>query len=294
MLPAWAQIVGQFLPATYLVTGFQSVFLNKESLAQNWPSAAALLVTMILATFISVQIFRWEKGEKLRPAAKLWVLAVLSPFVVMGCYQAYSKDHKRKAELLWRELMRGDTYLIRGARIFTGTGKVIESGSVLVKAGKIAEVYTGSGPELKADVVEAAGKTLLPGLIDMHVHLGSSGGAYDSPASFDPANDMPRKLAAYLYSGVTGVKSVGDYLDKSLAGPSADRERTAAGRGAIRLRADVHGGGRARDRIHRVHASGLSGAGARADGADSEDRRRGAAAGARAEEGGGDRDQGDP
>src|SRR5260370_21631756 len=134
----------------------------------------------------------------------------------MGCYQAYSNDHKRKADLLWRQLMRGDTYVIRGAKIFTGTGKVIESGSVLVKAGKIAEVYTGAGPELKADVVEAAGKTLLPGLIDMHVHLGSSGGAYDSPASFDPANDMPRKLAAYLYSGVTGVKSVGDYLDKSL------------------------------------------------------------------------------
>src|SRR5260370_3753022 len=216
MLPAWAQSVGEFLLATYLVTGFQSVFLNKESLAQNWLAAGALLVTMVLATFISVQIFRWEKGEKLRPAAKLWVLAVLSPFVVMGCYQAYSNDHKRKADLLLRQLMRGDTYLIRGAKIFTGTGKVIESGSVLVKAGKIAEVYTGAGPELKADVVDAAGKSLLPGLIDMHVHLGSSGGAYDSPASFDPANDMPRKLAAYLYSGVTGVKSVGDYLDKSL------------------------------------------------------------------------------
>jgi imidazolonepropionase-like amidohydrolase len=219
MLPGWAQIVGQFLPATYLVTGFQSVFLRKESLAQNWQAAAALLVTMVLATFISVQIFRWEKGEKLRPAAKLWVLAVLSPFVVMGCYQAYSKDHKHKAELLWRELMRNDTFLIRCARIFVGSGKVIESGAVLVRNGKIQEVFTGAGPDagkLKADVVEAAGKTLLPGLIDVHVHLGSSGGSYDSPAAYDPSNDMPRKLAAYLYSGVTSVRSVGDFLDKSI------------------------------------------------------------------------------
>jgi imidazolonepropionase-like amidohydrolase len=216
MLPGWAQIIGQFLPATYLVTGFQSVLLRKESLAQNWQAIAALLVTMVLATFISVQIFRWEKGEKLRPAAKLWVLAVLSPFVVMGSYQAYSKEHKHKADLLWRELMRSDTFLIRGARIFTGAGKVIESGSVLVKGGKIAEVYTGAAPEQKGDVVEAAGKTLLPGLIDIHVHLGASGGSYESLASFDPTNDMPRKLAAYLYSGVTAVKSVGDGLDKSL------------------------------------------------------------------------------
>src|SRR5262249_28016137 len=60
MLPSWAQIVGQFLPATYLVTGFQSVFLRKETLAQNVPAAAALALTMILATFISIQIFRWE------------------------------------------------------------------------------------------------------------------------------------------------------------------------------------------------------------------------------------------
>src|SRR6185369_8392510 len=165
LLPAWAQIVGQFLPATYLVTGFQSVFLRKETLAQNLPAVTALAVTMALATFISIQIFRWEKGEKLRPAAKLWVLVVLSPFVVMGSYQAYSHEHKKKADLLWRDLMRSDTFLIQGARIFTGTGKVIESGGVLVRNGKIERVYAGVAPDLgklKADVIQADGKTLLP------------------------------------------------------------------------------------------------------------------------------------
>ena len=133
ILPAWAQIVGQFLPATYLVTGFQSVFLRKETLAQNGPAVGALVVTMVLATFISIQIFRWEKEEKLRPAAKLWVLAVLSPFVVMGCYQAYSKEHKQEGG---SALARADAqrqFLIRGAKIFIGPGKVIESGAVLVQ-----------------------------------------------------------------------------------------------------------------------------------------------------------------
>ena len=38
-----------------------------------------------------MEIFRWEKEEKLRPAAKLWVLAVLAPFVFMALYQAYWK-----------------------------------------------------------------------------------------------------------------------------------------------------------------------------------------------------------
>src|SRR5262249_28727483 len=139
MLPGWAQTLGQFLPATYLVTGFQSIFLRKETLGQNLPAVAALLLTMALAIFISIQIFRWEKGEKLRPAARLWVLAVLSPFVVMGCYQAYSQEHKRKAELLWRDLLRSDRFVIQGARILSGTGKVIESGAVLVSNGKIDE-----------------------------------------------------------------------------------------------------------------------------------------------------------
>ncbi len=220
MLPGWAQIVGQFLPATYLVTGFQSVFLRHESLAQNWAAGAALIVTMVLATFISVQIFRWEKEEKLRPAAKLWVLAVLSPFLVMGSYQAYTKEHTQKAELLWRELMRNDTFLIRDARIFTAAGNVIDYGAVLVKQGKISNVYEGAGPgadQIRAGVVEAAGKTLLPGLIDMHVHLGSPGGTYDSPQDYTQPGAYTRELVAYLYSGVTTVRSAGDFLDESLA-----------------------------------------------------------------------------
>src|SRR5439155_21139167 len=104
--------------------------------------------------------------------------------------------------------------LIQGARIFTGDGKAIESGAVLVKNGKIQQVYSGAVPDLgklKADVLQADGKTLLPGLIDTHIHLGASGGSYESAASFDTRANVPRELAAYLYSGVTAVKSVGDF-----------------------------------------------------------------------------------
>jgi imidazolonepropionase-like amidohydrolase len=145
---------------------------------------------------------------------------VLSPFVVMGCYQAYSRQNKQKSELLWRDLMRNDTFLIRGAKIFVGSGKVIDSGSVLVKDGKIVEVYPDAGPDarqLKADVVEATGKTLLPGLIDTHVHLGAPGGTYASPTDYADPHRITRELAAYLYSGITAVRSVGDFLDETTA-----------------------------------------------------------------------------
>jgi ABC-type multidrug transport system permease subunit len=90
-LPGWAQIAGRFLPATYLVNGLQSVFLRNESIAENGAAVGALLVTIVLALFVAVQIFRWEKEERMRPAARLWLLAVLAPFVLMGFYQAYAK-----------------------------------------------------------------------------------------------------------------------------------------------------------------------------------------------------------
>ena len=128
--------------------------------------------------FIATKLFRWEKEEKLRASAKLWVLVVLLPFLFLGAYQAWSQHDLIKARILARDLRRGQTWLIQNARIFVGNGKVIESGAVLVKGGKIAEVYDGSFPDAKtlnAEPIDAAGKTVLPGLIDMHVHLGGSG-----------------------------------------------------------------------------------------------------------------------
>lgn len=219
LLPEWAQIISQFMPASYLVTGFQGIFFHNEPLTAIWQSVLALLATLFLGLFLSVQLFRWEKDEKIRPSARLWVAVALLPFVVLGSYQSYSREHLKKARLLMRELDRSGTFLIRGARIFVGEGKVIESGSVLVRKGRIEEVFEGEAPSvelLKATLIEASGKTLLPGLIDVHVHLGAPAGIYTSQQDYVPDKLMRRALAACLYSGVTTVKSVGDALDNSL------------------------------------------------------------------------------
>jgi imidazolonepropionase-like amidohydrolase len=45
------------------------------------------------------------------------------------------------------------------------------------------------------------------------VHLGAPAGFYPDMKSYDPDKMMLRNLAAYLYSGVTTVRSVGDGLD---------------------------------------------------------------------------------
>ncbi len=218
-MPHWLQNITQFIPATYLMTGIGGILQRGETLLANWQSVIALMLTTVVATFIATKLFRWEKEEKLRASAKLWVLVVLLPFLFLGAYQAWSQHDLVKARILARDLRRGQTWLIQNARIFVGNGKVIESGAVLVKGGKIAEVYDGAFPDAKklnAEPIDAAGKTVLPGLIDMHVHLGGPGGFYDDWSKYDPNKACERELEAYLYCGVTAVRSAGDKVDDML------------------------------------------------------------------------------
>jgi imidazolonepropionase-like amidohydrolase len=67
----------------------------------------------------------------------------------------------------------GNSIAITGGRVVPIEGDPIDDGTVLLVDGKIAAV---SGPGFKpppgADVVDAAGKWVLPGFIDAHAHLG--------------------------------------------------------------------------------------------------------------------------
>lgn len=201
-MPVGAQIASQFLPASYLNSGMQHVMLRAEGIAANLGSVGALLLTTLLATFISAKLFRWEKEEKLPGRAKAWVAAVFVPFLILGGWQAYSHDHINEAKRLDRQIRRSQARLIRGATIFTGDGQVVVNGSILVRNGLIEQVFSGAAPapeSLQAEVLEAAGKTVLPGLIDVDVRL-------DDPSTAE------RALAAYLYAGVTAVGTSSELL----------------------------------------------------------------------------------
>ena len=219
LLPNWAQTVAEFMPAAYLVTGFQGIFFRQQSLWDNLPAVGCLLLTIVVGMFLAMQLFRWEKDEKIQRGKKAWVLAVLAPFLILGCYRSYSKEHLSENEAMFRDLQRSGVFLIRNARVFVGDGTLMESASVLVRDGHIAEIYPGPGPDadsLRAEVVEGAGKTLLPGLIDVHVHLVPTGGISLSSEDNDPVKTMPHAAAALLYSGVTAARSVGDGLAASI------------------------------------------------------------------------------
>lgn len=208
-MPDWLQVVAQFLPATHLYLGLQGILMHGESAWQNLSGMAALAATAAVCLFISVKLFRWEKEDKLKPSAKLWVAAALAPFLLLGGWQAASRTNLEKTRVLVRQQNRGVTWLIRDARLFTGDGRVIERGSVLIRDGAVAQVYEGHGPSpesLRAEPVEAAGRTLLPGLIDSAVEL---------PAG--DAGTIQQALETHLYSGVTGVVAVGPQAMASAA-----------------------------------------------------------------------------
>ena len=83
---------------------------------------AALLLTMVVGLFIAYKLFRWEKEEKIRNSAKLWLAAVMTPFLCLGLWQVHTKSNAEKTKMLQRQLNRSETFLMRGARIVVGDG----------------------------------------------------------------------------------------------------------------------------------------------------------------------------
>lgn len=120
----------------------------------------------------------------------------------------------------------GTLVLLRDARLIDGSGAAPrEHVDVLVREGTIAQVGPGIEPPPGARVVELGGRTLLPGFIDAHVHLGAS-----PPASYaqgvvdglrrnlgDDALLGARNARDTLMAGFTTVRNVGGSMaDRAL------------------------------------------------------------------------------
>ena len=67
--------------------------------------------------------------------------------------------------------------LLRNATVLTGTGQRLDGADVLMRDGRIVQVGAGLQPDPATRVVDASGKWITPGIIDVHSHLG----VYASP-----------------------------------------------------------------------------------------------------------------
>lgn len=102
MFPRLVQIISNFIPATYLVFGMRGIMLNNQNLITDWKWVGALVITTAVGLTVGTKLFRWEKEEKIRRSAKLWIVAVLLPFVILGAYQAISGQNVIKPTIFQR------------------------------------------------------------------------------------------------------------------------------------------------------------------------------------------------
>ncbi len=100
-----------------------------------------------------------------------------------------------------------------GARLVlghAGDGAVIDSGTLIVRDGRIEAAGADDAVEVPADAhtIDVSGKTIMPGLINAHGHVSSVRGL-DSDPSFYTEDHVEHQLGLYARYGVTTVFSLG-------------------------------------------------------------------------------------
>jgi imidazolonepropionase-like amidohydrolase/streptogramin lyase len=101
--------------------------------------------------------------------------------------------------------------LFEGARLIAGDGRPpVENSAFLVENGRFTQI--GTKGSLRAPTgggrVDFSGKTVMPALIDAHVHLGYRNGQTFTAANYTPENVID-ELERFAYHGVAAVLEAG-------------------------------------------------------------------------------------
>jgi len=122
-------------------------------------------------------------------------------------------DRKRGEEMAKRLTRRPSAIAITNARLFDSeTMQTIPNTTIIVRGDRIVSV--GPNAEIPSDAqrIDAAGKTVIPGLWDMHVHLSDIDGPLNIASGVTNVRDLANDI-----DYVTGLRQ--RYADGSLIGP---------------------------------------------------------------------------
>ncbi|WP_163970334.1 metal-dependent hydrolase family protein [Oceanobacillus halotolerans] len=113
----------------------------------------------------------------------------------------------------------GNSVFLKGATLIDGNGgEVVQNAGILVEGEKIVAIGEANSVKVPetAEVVDLQGKTVMPGLIDAHVHIMGGKSLNLAASALEPTevqmgralNDMPKLINA----GFTTVRDVGSIL----------------------------------------------------------------------------------
>lgn len=165
-----------------------------------------------------------------RTRVRLASLALLAPIATIACVPTSEEEAAPESTGASVTSTVPGAVVLRPDRIVDGRGEAWTGREVVVEDGRITGV-TETGTTRGARVYDLAGTTLLPGLIDTHVHLGwhfdRETGRIHSGASTHGPEEQALYAAAnawsMLRSGVTTVQSLGGPEDVAV------RDAIAAG-----------------------------------------------------------------
>jgi len=125
--------------------------------------------------------------------------------------------------------------VLKNFTLIDGTGKAPQSGSaMIVDNGRIT--WVGPVASLKApasaQVIDLAGKFVMPGIINLHGHLGATVDVTQSADNFSEAN-TEKNLKTYASYGVTTMVSMG--TDKDFVLTMRDKQRATGRPGETRI-----------------------------------------------------------
>ncbi|WP_251359862.1 amidohydrolase [Kangiella sp. TOML190] len=134
---------------------------------------------------------------KLKPLT----LAALISAVIVSCSEQKEEQHDKDKPFASRyQAQEYAPVFIKNATVLTATGEQIDNGSVYFKDGKIVEVGEDLSEPGDDDllVIDADGKWVTPGIIDVHSHLG----VYPAPGVQTSAdgNEMTAPVTAEVWA----------------------------------------------------------------------------------------------
>jgi len=118
-------------------------------------------------------------------------------FIGTFSFLTLSPEETKAFESTYEPNDSGDVF-IENARILTGTGKEVLKGSILISSNKIKAIGESLSKPPGAKVIDANGKWVTPGIIDIHSHMG----VYPAPGlrSSSDGNEATNPVTAHVWA----------------------------------------------------------------------------------------------